>query len=420
MTALETQHKRRISISRRFGFWSERKGAQALLLILLTVAVLFARRPDQFLHPYIWVEDGVINLKAYAERGLASVIEPVQGYSNLLSKLIDLTAFRVSIEHAPEISLALTVAFTCAVVLAIALSPTHLRCPFLCAIVLLTIPTGPEVFAIPVNAFWWAGLLLVLVLLWDDARGALPLRLGYVALAGLSTPLIVPFAGLFALRAWTERRRGDYLVVMLAVLLALVQLYVMHTAQDAIRNPFLFEGKAIPGFIDAFAGYLIASERYGKWYSGTIVLILLAFACWPIRDRLNRYFILLVLAWLAICVAIYLRAPLQIVDPLNVGQRYLFYPFALLTWIMIWIGAFSPNPVRFLLVAGCVTGIALVFKRMTTRHDPVDWPAQIEACARSDKYALPIHFTHRLDGMLYVQLTGDQCRRMMSESLIGK
>src|SRR5262249_53040358 len=140
------------------------KVAQALFLVLLTVAILFARRPDQFLHPYIWVEDGVINLKAYAERGLASLIEPVQGYSNLISKLIDVAAFRLSIEHAPEISLALTVAFTCAVVVAIALSPTHLQCPFLCAIVVLTIPTGPGVFAIPVNALWWAGRLLVLAL----------------------------------------------------------------------------------------------------------------------------------------------------------------------------------------------------------------------------------------------------------------
>jgi hypothetical protein len=34
--------------------------------------VLFARRPDQFLHPYIWVEDGDPILKAYAERGFAS------------------------------------------------------------------------------------------------------------------------------------------------------------------------------------------------------------------------------------------------------------------------------------------------------------------------------------------------------------
>ena len=60
---------------------------------------------------------------------------------------------------APEIALVLTVAFTCAVVVAVALSPTHLRWPYLCAIAVLTIPVDPEVYAVSLLAFWWAGLL---------------------------------------------------------------------------------------------------------------------------------------------------------------------------------------------------------------------------------------------------------------------
>ena len=52
-------------------------------------------------------------LKAYAERGLASIVEPVSGYLILATKLISLSAFQLSIEWAPEIALALTVAHTC-------------------------------------------------------------------------------------------------------------------------------------------------------------------------------------------------------------------------------------------------------------------------------------------------------------------
>jgi hypothetical protein len=35
----------------------------------MALAVLFARRPDQFLHPYIWVEDGVFTLGSVARDG---------------------------------------------------------------------------------------------------------------------------------------------------------------------------------------------------------------------------------------------------------------------------------------------------------------------------------------------------------------
>jgi hypothetical protein len=395
----------------------KRKSVQALLLILITVAILFARSPDQFLHPYIWAEDGTIILDAYARRGLASIVEPVQGYYILATKLVSLTAFKLSIEYAPEIGMALTVAFICAVVGAIAFSPTHLPCRFLCAIGVLTVPVGPDVFGIQLDAFWWTGFLLVLALLWDDRRGCLPLRLGYVTLAGLSIPLIVPFVGLFALRSWMQRRRNDYIVLCLAAVLALIQVQALVRSGGAVRNPLLLDGKMILSSIDAFSGHMVLSERYGKWYSGPILLTLLAFACWPIRDRLNRYFVLLVAAWVAICATTYFRLPFP-VDALTVGQRFFLHPFGLLTWIMIWIASLSPTYVRFLFGAAYVTGIALAFSKMSARHDSVDWRAHIVACAQSDKYDMPIHLTRRLDGLLHVELTGEQCRRMISESLL--
>jgi len=188
----------------------------------LTIAALFLRRPDQFFHPYIWVEDAEI-LPAYAERGLASIVEPVVGYHILASKIIALTACKTSIIWAPEIALALVVTFTCAVVAAIAFSSTHLSSPFLCALAVLAIPSDPEVFAISEYAFWWAGLLLLLALLWDVDRGAGWLPLLYVVVGGLSSPLVIPFAALFAVRAFLERRRSEYVVATTTLGIACVQ-----------------------------------------------------------------------------------------------------------------------------------------------------------------------------------------------------
>jgi hypothetical protein len=197
---------------------------RVIALITFTIVVLVARRPDQFTHPYAWIEDGTIILPAYLDRGFDSIFEPVSGYLILSSKLIALSAFKLSAEYAPEIMVVLTTVFTCSVILAIALSPTHLPLPYLCAIATLIIPTDPEVFAISELSFWWAGLLSVLALLWDAERGRLWLRAGYLVFGGLSSPIVVPVAGLLVLRALVERRRSEFVAAAVAVAVAAIQI----------------------------------------------------------------------------------------------------------------------------------------------------------------------------------------------------
>ena len=395
------------------------KAWQAVALVALTVAVLFARRPDQFLHPYIWVEDGDPILKAYAERGFASFWDPVSGYLILATKLITLSSFKLSIEWAPEIALALVVAFTCAVVVAVALSPTHLRWPFLCAIATLTIPVDPEAYAVSLLAFWWAGLLLILALMWDADRGATWLRAGYVVLGGLSSPLTVPFAALFVLRALVERRRSEFIAAMLAIAVAAIQARAIFDYHH-IDYARLIDPHVVLVAMNKFAGNLFVGPRYGHYYAGPIVLALLSVALWQIRARLTPHFALLVLAWAAICATTALRNPIDVIDPLNAGPRYFFYPFITLTWILIWIAALAPAHVRILLLAGCLMGVAWVYKRMTRSHEAMDWRGQITACTRSGQYDLPIHYDGRANNMWYIRLTGQQCRDLIAWSLIRR
>src|SRR5688572_25268102 len=121
---------------------------QAALLAATTVLVLVLRRPDQFLHPYIWVEEGQYVLRQYISDDIWILTNPLAGYSQLASKIIAYLSFKLSILWAPEIALVLTVAFTAGVVIAVALSPTHLRWPFLCAIAVLLVRTDAEVVAV--------------------------------------------------------------------------------------------------------------------------------------------------------------------------------------------------------------------------------------------------------------------------------
>lgn len=394
------------------------KAWHAPALIALALAVLFARRPDQFLHPYIWVEDGDPILKDYAARGLASFWDPVSGYLILATKLITLSSFKLSIEYAPEIALLLTVAFNVAVVAAVALSPTHLRWPYLCAIVVLAIPVDPEVYAVSLLAFWWAGLLVVLALLWDADR-ATWLRACFLVLGGLSAPVMVPLALLFVLRAVLERRPSEFIAAGIAVGVAFIQARAIF-GYHHIDYTRLIDPHVIRVAMDKFTGYMFFGERYGRFYTGLIIVPLVGVALWQIRSKLTLHFVLLLLAWTAICASTSLRNPIDAIDPLNAGPRYFFYPFILFGWILAWISALSPAHVRVLVLAGCVMGVAWVYKRMTRSHDALDWRGHIAACARSGQYELPIHKEGRANDTWYVKLTGQQCRDLIAWSLIRR
>src|SRR5262245_29647370 len=97
--------------------------------------------------------------------------EPVNVQHLFASKLLSYTAFRASVPWAPEIQIVLVTLLTCAVTLAVALSPTH--------------PLGPEVFAVSAYGAWWAGTLLFLVPLWRCGRQGW--RWFYVLFGGMSS-----------------------------------------------------------------------------------------------------------------------------------------------------------------------------------------------------------------------------------------
>lgn len=390
-------------------------------MALLSVVILFARRPDQFFHPYIWVEDGGHVLVPYIERGLRSILEPVQGYHILISKIIALASAKLSILLMPELELVFTVAFSAAVVIAVALSPTHLPWPFACALFVLLVPTDSEVFAVSLLAIWWAGLLLLLALLWDPDRGKGWLRWLYIAVGGLSSPIIVPIAALMGLRALLERRRSEYVAAALAFLVAAVQLSTtvfnarLYGAQSGFPSPTTTIQKFYAFF---FAGGMADSPLY--WFIALCFSVLLGLAIWFNRHKLDRNFVLLILAYLLICAISVLRNPVEGLHPLRAGPRYFFYPYIMLGWMVLWVAAKSPSPLRYALAGVCCWTVISSGKALQRRHAPIDWKTQIVACAYSPKYTIPIHFAGELSFLWHIELTGEQCRQLLRDSIFRR
>lgn len=384
----------------------------ASFLVLLTVAVLFARRPDQFFHPYVWIEDKEA-LRSYLDHGIGLLLVPTSGYMITATKIIDYIAFRTSISWTPEIQVALTVLFTSAVIVAIALSPSHLKSPVFCSLAALLVPLNSEQFAVSAYAFWWAGLLLIIALLWDETKQ--PLRWLFILLGGLSSPLAVTLFPLFAIRAITERRRSEYIAVALVSVAAIVQAASIIKPNSGTIHKITVEAVslALNGFVGGFLHV---------YYFAPIAMIVIATLVWFARNRLNRYFYMLVAVYTITCGTIALRIPLEwyagMPNPATTAPRYSFYPFILLAWILIWVAAVSQTWVRAAIAAVLIAVHVPALPYMQRREDAIDWRKELAICSTQSTYELPIHYNGVAKEAWHVTVSGAECRNLQAWSLL--
>jgi hypothetical protein len=393
--------------------WSPWLGPISLMLI--TAAILFMRRPDQFLAPYIWVEDGRFILREYLEQGWQTILNPLAGYLVLSTKIIAYLSFKTSILHAPEIELALTILLTFGVVAAVAFSPTHLQYRPLCALSVLLVPTAPEVYAVSLYAFWWAAILYLLAILWDEARGKVWLRYAFIVFGGLSSPLAVSLFPAFIVRAIVERR--GWLAAALASLVAAIQVIAMmqqrlsaalstldiHAVHDSLARfagDFLFDGAGLPGALLLFV-----------FCGGVIVFY---------RRRFQWHFWFLVGVYAVICASVAARLlpdTLSIIAPFTDGVRYFFYPFILLSWLLLWVAKKSNGAVRAIVAAIFAVSVLSSGRGLTSHHVHFSWRDEMLKCANSETYRLPIHFMGAVKDMWNVEFKGSECQAMIDRSL---
>ena len=395
---------------------------KAAALLLFTILVLFLRRPGQFSNPYLWVEDGTLTLRSFADHGAYILVEPLSGYHVFASKLLSFVAFRLSALHAPAVEATLAVIGTCAVILAIAFSPTHLRFPALCAIAPLLVPTDAEVFATSAYFFWWVGYLLVLVPLWRSEKQAL--RFAFLVFGGVSSPLVPSIALIQIVRAALERTWTEIAAAGAAAALTAFQLGTL-LSYHAAGNASSLTVPTVISAVNKFTGYFILSSfssGNAKFYfaSSAICAVLLTIT-WLVRKKLDRYFLLLAMSYALICGSVIWRSPIEVIHPFLAGERYFFYPFGLLMWISIWLAALSPSVVGMTFVALLGLSLSLLGGRFQFGQDHSNWGETLLTCARSDGAEvndIPIfYYNGKTHPDWHLKLTGDQCRHLISQSI---
>jgi hypothetical protein len=234
----------------RLTIYEPRLGGLVLAALNLAAALLlFSRCPSRLLHPELWAEDGVVWLQQAYDLGVSSLMIPVAGYLQTLSRLGGLLAIQWQLTQAPLIFTLIAFLVQLAPVALLLSKRGEGLVPSLSARLLIVlyyigIPNSSEVYVNLTNAMWHLALVAFLMVVLPKPKTVAGMVLDVIALvlAGLSGPLVLFIAPI----AWwvlIEKRASPdgktrLLYAGLLTLCALVQGVVMATnlAENRLSN----------------------------------------------------------------------------------------------------------------------------------------------------------------------------------------
>jgi hypothetical protein len=392
-----------------------------VLLFGLFFFLLYLRRSEQLLHPQVWDEDGTQTLPGLIDHGVKSLFFPVNGYLILVPKLISAISLSVSGVYYPLVSTVITWIFIVGVCISVAISPIWLKGGVALGVAALLIPSDPEVFGIPLYSFWWASLLLFLVVLWEQDSEDLKFRVCFTLLGGLSSPIIFLAMPFMVVRAATFRKkRREFAILVSALFCCGMQLFAMihsagHLTEGAINHRSLHD--VLPKFIGE---YLVGNYRHATsnlvWFAGGFFIAFLIITIPFLRGRPQYLFVIGL--WLGSIYLLGRRVDLSLLHPRLAGPRYFFLPFVLVSWFLVSVFMESERRDVKLLAAGLLAISVLNMLPVRTRpQQDFHWAQQLSNCGRSDQYLIPISF----DGEQpwFLEVNRGQCAALQRAGLIN-
>lgn len=383
---------------------------------LATLAVLVSRRTTTLTLPYVWAEDGIDIVPRFVLDGWDSIFAPVSGYITVIPRILSYTALTFAPASYPIVSILLSWAFMAAVMAFIALAPTQLRARPWIAISCLLIPSEPEVFGTPLYAFWWAGLILMLLAIWEYTPRYFGARLGLAALCGLSTPIVILVLPLMVARALLMRTRHD--IVLAAVFTVCAGFQIREVlAVDTNTAATEMSWRSLALILDKFFGrFVYGIESATSTQSmllaalGAGLIALVVYALIKLKDRWLAFALLYLLGG-AVAISV-MRVTVEIMTPTLSGPRYFFYPYVLLGWILIQGVAHARTPTLRTLFA-VPLALALVNAASTgwnRESDAVSWRQHVLSCTHFDIYEMPFHLAGTVQDLFHKEYPRPTCQ----------
>jgi hypothetical protein len=210
------------------------------LLYIGVLLFLCLRTPYEFIHGYIYDEEGTVYLRyAWDSRVWRALIAPHQGYYSLFANVCGIIAVRVvSLEHAghflffAEIAVEMLLVF---MVMQCEALDSAVQKYLAVGIVLLTPPTA-DIALSTIHAQFFLAVITCVILI-SDAERLRTIRLvtlGCAGLTGVTSCVMLPF---FLLQAWKERTSGRIAQAGALLICCLVQAAVLLSQPEILHGP---------------------------------------------------------------------------------------------------------------------------------------------------------------------------------------
>lgn len=369
------------------------------LMVLATIAVLASRRTSTLTTPYIWAEDGLDIVPQFVLQGWGSLLNPISGYIAFVPRLISYLALTVAPDSYPLASTLLAWGFMAGVMAFVALAPTLLRGRLFLAFACLLVPTDPEVFGTSLYSFWWAGLVLMLLILWERAPSHVVLRGALAVVCSLSTPITILIAPVMMIRAAVLRTRVDAGLAGLVLVCAVAQVMQI-VAVQAGAPATLPTWHNVGVMLDKFFGRFVwgidspsNQQQITLAILGSAVAALAAWSLHSIKDRWLSFSLVYLLAASIAASVIRVDISLAFVGPTGGGPRYFFYPYIILAWVLIQgLYAHTTLAARTLFAAPLALAVInAVSSGWEHQIDSFSWRREALSCLHFEGYGMPVH-----------------------------
>ncbi len=306
-----------------------------LLVAAGAILVVASRKPDQWITPQFWAEDGRVFFVQAVEGGGSEIFRSYAGYLHLVPRLIAWLCRPLPWEYWPPVFMLAAAAILGWVAARIWCARLPVRIRLAGVVALVGVPHSGEVFLNVTNLQWALGVVLAVNLLepLPDSRAAAWRRGVEGLVAGLSGPIVLLLLPWAALRAWHGRRNWCAHAMLAGWWgAALVQAAVL-AVSDRGAGAVAAALATAPGMMPRYA----AAMFLGEWvpYSATVGGVMLALVAamallaWRGANPTGRLVALLtVLAALGLLIAGGVAGSWG--DPFGVGARYTYVPLILL------------------------------------------------------------------------------------------
>ena len=362
---------------------------------------MLARRTDQITDPQVWVEEGAQFIPSFLEHGAGALFAPVNGYLILTSKAITLLALALGgLDRYPATSTALGLVLCAGIFAFIGTAPLIVRGAPLLPLAVALVPGDVEVFVVPPYTFWFVGLALFTLVLWQPGdRSRVGLRVAVALIGGLTNPVVIPVAAIGAARAAITRARPEAVVAAALLLAAGVQLRVVHGYPSISALPNSADVPLVMARFLAYPFLLAFTDTPAKgwvWVVAVAHTIALAAFLLPADSRSPRL-ALLGLFLLSTAASILRCQPPTAMHPVFAGPRYFFFPFVFLNWFWLDVLLATGRNAKLVPAAAAMLILLSTGRHFNRRHAHLDWHGAVRLLSVQGHATLPVHYDGSLD-----------------------